>query len=120
MRKGDGILFYSPKETFEGSEKCHKFTAIGSVKDDEIYRIKMSEDFMPFRRRINFYKSKEAEIEPLLDSLTFIRNKKAWGFVMRFGFIEIPYVDFSRIAKAMDIVLSPSPSYFKQCGLTNV
>lgn len=104
MKKGDGVLFYSPKETFEGNEKCRKFTAIGSVKDDEIYQFKMAEDRIPFRRRVDFYKSKDAEIEPLLDSLTFIKNKKAWGFVMRFGFIEIPYEDFMRIAKAMAVI----------------
>jgi predicted RNA-binding protein len=103
MKKGDGILFYSSKEKFEGNEKCQKFTAIGTIKDDEIYPGKMSEGLVPFRRRVDFQKSNEVEIVPMLDSLSFIKNKKAWGYVMRFGFLEIPYSDFIRIANAMGI-----------------
>jgi len=103
MKKGDGVVFYSPKETFEGNVKCRKFTALGSIKDDEVYQFRVTDDFTPFRRRVDFYESSDAEIEPLLNSLSFIKNKKAWGFVLRFGFIEIPYADFVRIAKSMGV-----------------
>jgi len=103
MKRGDGVVFYSPKETFEGNVKCRKFTALGLIQDDEVFQITMTKDFMPFRRRVDFYKSNDADIEPLLNSLSFIKNKKAWGFVLRFGFIEIPSADFARIAEAMGV-----------------
>jgi hypothetical protein len=38
-------------------------------------------------------------------SLTFIHNKKVWGFVFRFGFFEISEEDFGTISKAMKKML---------------
>jgi hypothetical protein len=29
MGEGDWVVFYSPKESYDGVEKCRKFTAIG-------------------------------------------------------------------------------------------
>jgi hypothetical protein len=43
----------------------------------------------------------EAPIEPLIDSLDFIINKKQWGFPFRRGLFEIGDADFGRIAEAM-------------------
>lgn len=100
MHAGDRILYYSPKVEFGGTEPLHAFTALGEVADDEIMQVEMSPDFKPFRRNVNYKKTGEVKIEPLIDDLEFIRNKKSWGAAFRFGMLEIHETDFERIAKA--------------------
>jgi hypothetical protein len=97
MQKGDWVVFYSPKIEYSGNEKCQAFTAIGTVIDEEIYEYKMSDDFIPYRRNIEFYECKDAPIAPLIERLSFIENKKSWGFIFRFGFFQIPQEDFELI-----------------------
>lgn len=101
MRKGDYLIVYSSKITMGGDEKCQAFTAIGVVKDEEIYRFQMADDFVPFRRRVQFLESRETPILPLIDQLEFIQNKKAWGYPFRFGFFEIQERDFNLITSKM-------------------
>src|SRR5258708_4877545 len=62
MKKGDQIIFYSPKMSLDGTEKLQKFTALGEVADDEIYQYKMSPTFKPFRRKVIFKEVKEISI----------------------------------------------------------
>jgi hypothetical protein len=45
----------------------------------------MSATFHPWRRRVAFVRSQPAAIQPLLDSLAFIPDKKRWGFPFRRG-----------------------------------
>ena len=101
VHAGDWVLFYSPKQTMNGTEPCKAFTAIGQAADEEIYQHKMSEDFIPWRRNVKFYKSTETPIALLVDKLDFIPNKKSWGYPFRFGFLEISEPDFERIKAQM-------------------
>lgn len=64
----------------------------------------MSEDFIPWRRNVSFMPSKQTSIEPLLEKLTFIKNKKKWGFPFRRGCFEIAQEDFLLIAKQMGVI----------------
>ena len=105
MHKGDGIVYYSPKVTYEGSEPLRSFTALGFIEDEEIYQVEESPDFKPFRRRVKYIATRDVEAAPLVGDLKFIRNKKAWGYVMRFGLIEIPEGDFNLIAGKMGAAL---------------
>ncbi len=52
--------------------------------------------------------AQEAPIRPLIENLTFIKNKKSWGYIFRFGLIEIPEPDFLQIAAAMNVQVSAS------------
>ncbi len=103
IKPGDWIIYYSPTQIFGQKEPCRKFTAIGQIKDKEPYQFKMSDDFIPWRRDVTFFASQEVAIEPLIDKLSFIKNKKSWGYVFRFGILEIPHEDFKIIAKQMGI-----------------
>ena len=102
MHKGDGFIYYSPKVTFEGKEPLHAFTAIGEIADENIFQAEESPDFRPFRRNAVYRKTGDVPIEPLVPGLSFIRNKQSWGYVFRFGLVEIPEDDFRRIEKAFD------------------
>lgn len=101
MKKGDLVVFYSGKQTLGKPDICQAFTAIGTVKDDEVFQFQMTSDFCPARRRIDFFESADASILPLIDDLDFIQNKKSWGYPFRFGFFEINQHDFELIACKM-------------------
>lgn len=101
LAKSDRIVFYSPRTEFRGGEPLQAFTAIGEITDDEPYQVVVSDDFHPWRRRIRFSACNEAPIQPLIDELGFITNKKQWGFPFRRGLFEIGEADFRVIAQAM-------------------
>ncbi len=101
MQKGDFVIYYSGKKTLEGQEKCQEFTALGEVADDEIYQQTISENFKPFRKKVNFLETKDVSILPLIADLEFIKNKEKWGFNFRYGFFEIGEEDFKLIEKEM-------------------
>jgi hypothetical protein len=101
MRKGDGVLFYSPKIKYGGNEPCKCFTALGTVRDDELYQADMGNGFEPWRRNLDFLPSEDVPIMALIEQLQFIKNKKSWGYAFRWGFFEIPRNDFLLIAGRM-------------------
>lgn len=101
MKPGDGVIYYSGKQSMDKPDKCREFTAIGYVNDDEVYTYQMTPDFCPFRRNISFLPHTDVSILPLVDDLQFIKNKKRWGYPFRFGFFEISQYDFDLIASHM-------------------
>ena len=101
LSAGDWVIFYSPKQTYAGNEPLQALTAIGQVTDDGPYQFKMTEDFIPYRRNVDFYKCTETPIIPLIWKLDFIGNKKSWGYKFRFGFFEMQEHDFEIIRSEM-------------------
>lgn len=100
---GDGIIYYSPQKTFGIKSPYKKFTALGYVQEKEPYQYQMSCDFIPWRREVAYIPCQEVAIEPLLDKLSFIKNKKSWGFIFRYGLFTIPETDFLLIADQMGV-----------------
>lgn len=100
MKAGDGFVYYSPKESLEGSVPLQAFTAIGRMADDEIWQADEG-NFKPFRRRVSYLKSQDASIRLLLDDLSFTAGKTNWGYAFRYGLVEITEEDFKLIAQAM-------------------
>ena len=98
--KGDWVVFYSSKDKFENGNPLQKFTAIGQVVDEEPYQ-PTSGSFKPYRRNVEFKNSREVEIHPLLESLSFMKNKKKWGFYLIGDSREISKEDFNVIKNAM-------------------
>lgn len=105
MSPGDWIIYYSPKEQFEGSTPCQRFTAIGEIQPGEIYAFEMFPGFQPHRRKVRFHPARAAAIHPLIADLEFIRDKAHWGAPFRFGFLEISRADFELIAETMLVEL---------------
>ena len=101
LAKGDRIVFYSPRTEMDGGEPLQRFTAIAEVADDAPYQVEIVPEFKPWRRRVTFVECAEVPIQPLIEQLEFIRNKKSWGFTFRRGFFEITEADFRRIEQAM-------------------
>jgi hypothetical protein len=103
MQRGDWIIFYSPKTDYPDGERLQAFTAIGQVSDDEPDQVEMSDDFHPWRLRMEFLPCAETPIRPLLDELDFIQDKARWGYRFRFGVLAIDEHDFGVIRSAMTV-----------------
>lgn len=101
LKRGDWVIYYSPKESFSSKDPCQKFTAIGQVQDDAPHQVEQAPGFNPFRRQIVYSPAREVEIRPLIENLSFIRDKSRWGMAFRYGFLEIPQADFKLISGLM-------------------
>ncbi len=101
LSRGDFVIYYSSKVSMGGAELYQKFTAIGKVIDDAPYQVDMGDGFKPFRRNISYFEAKHIDIKPLVPLLSFIKNKNSWGYVFRYGFLEIDQASFEIIANAM-------------------
>jgi hypothetical protein len=101
MHTGDWVIFYSPKLEYDKPEKLQCFTAIGKIADETVYQSDMGGGFVPFRRNVTFLPAQDVSILPLINELTFIKDKTPWGAPFRFGSIQIPEEDFRLIASRM-------------------
>jgi len=110
MKKGDWLIYYSATHKLRNlndkskpnpENKCQCFTAIGIVKDDRIYSVEISKEFMPNRRDVDYKKCSEVSIIPLIEKLSFIKDKKHWGYTFWKGILEIPENDFKLISGLM-------------------
>ncbi len=102
LRPGDGIVFYSPRTAMRSGETLQRFTALGTVTDEEPYQVSMIADFHPWRLAVRFEEEVgQAEARPLLDQLSFVTDKRRWGLPFRRGLFPIPTADFEIIAAAM-------------------
>ena len=99
--RGDWVIYYSGKEKFGESELCQRFTSIGQVVDSEPVQVEQFAGFKPWRRKVKYRKAAEVDIHPLIERLSFIKNKSRWGEAFRFGFLEISGADFRVIARRM-------------------
>jgi hypothetical protein len=101
LKKGDWIVFYSPKTAYENGEPLQAFTAIGQVADEELYQVEVAPDFVPWWRNLKFHDCAETPIKPLLSDLSFIKDKTHWAYMFRFGLFPIPEADFELIRNVM-------------------
>jgi predicted RNA-binding protein len=101
MSVGDWIIYYSSKEKFGEDTACQQFTAIGQVVGVDVYVHEMAPGFTPYRRAIRFVQSRDTDIRPLIEQLSFIKNKRRWGYAFRFGYLQIMQADFELIARRM-------------------
>jgi len=102
LKKGDWLIYYSPLGSFGDKAPLQAFTALGQVSDDNIYEYPVTDDFVPFRRKVNYKKEvNDVPIRPLIEKLSFIKSKQSWGYVFRFGLVEIPRPDFVTIKRHM-------------------
>jgi predicted RNA-binding protein len=108
LSPGDWIIYYSPRDQVSGGEVVQSFTAMGRILEGEPYSFDMGNGFVPYRRNVQFVNVRETPIRPLLDRLSFIKNKRSWGYVFRFGLLEISESDLEVIATAMKAAILTS------------
>lgn len=103
MQANDLLFYYSPSNQFGDKTPYQCFTAMGVIQPRETYQVQMSEDFIPFRRDVQYLNTQDAPIRPLIPQLAFIHDKTRWGSAFRFGIVKIPKEDCMIIAQAMGI-----------------
>ena len=101
MRAGDGFAFYSPRTAYPDGAPLQAFTAIGRIRDGNVYQAAgdgrggRRPDFRPFRLAVDYLPAQDAPIKPLIEQLSFIRSKTHWGAAFRFGYLRVPEADFA-------------------------
>jgi len=89
MERGDGLLYYSPREHEGSGPPLMAFTALARIGQGAIESIDVQGQ-RSFRRPAHFLPVQPAPVKPLIEHLTFIRSKTHWGAAFRFGFLRIP------------------------------
>jgi EVE domain len=101
LKKGDWLVYYSPKQSMNGAAGLQEFTAIGEVRDDIVFQFEMNESFRPFRRQINYIKgAKPLPIEAVKSELELTAASN-WGYQLRLGLLELSKLDFKIIHAEM-------------------
>lgn len=105
MKAGDGLIYYSPRSAHPNGQPLQAFTAIGRIRDGRVYQHDMSAEgvpgFVPRRIDVDYWPCRPAAIQPLIDALDVIADKRHWGAVFRYGQLRISAKDFALIAYAM-------------------
>lgn len=107
LRKGDWIVYYSPREGMGEGETVQAFTTIGRVTSDAPYRAEQAMNFNPYRVDVNYLKdAKPAPIKPLLNRLRLTRDLGAsWGMAVRGPNCRLDDQDMRLIAEAMGVLV---------------
>ncbi|MDT9594135.1 hypothetical protein RDV89_13715 [Nocardioides zeae] len=94
LSAGDGVLLYSPREGNRSGPRVRRFTAVGRVRDDGAYQVD-GDVHRSWCRDVDFEEIEgEAEAEPLIERLSFVRPGPGWGVVFRPGFVAVQADDF--------------------------
>ncbi|EIZ79468.1 protein of unknown function DUF55, partial [Novosphingobium sp. Rr 2-17] len=106
LRKGDWIVYYSPREGMGDGSAVQAFTTIGRVVSETPYRVEQAMDFNPYRVDVDYLKdATPAPIKPLLDELRLTRDYGVnWGIVVRGPKRRLELEDMRRIADAMGVL----------------
>ncbi|MDQ0676729.1 hypothetical protein QFZ30_000111 [Arthrobacter pascens] len=99
MKAGDTIVYYSPAERLGDGTPLRRFTALGTVADNEIWQGDEG-DFKPFRRRVHYEDTRPVDVENVkgLLKLTASRN---WGYQLRRGLIPLEQADVEILRSRM-------------------
>jgi hypothetical protein len=106
LRKGDWIVYYSPREDLGAGATVHAFTTIGRVLSEAPYRAEQAMNFNPFRVDVAYLThATPAPIKPLLAELRLTRNLGAnWGLAVRGPKRRLEEADMRIIAQAMGVL----------------
>jgi hypothetical protein len=100
MHAGDGFVYYSPTEQLGDKAPLREFTAIGRMRDDEIWQADDG-DFRPFRRRVDYEPdARPVPVAELKGDLELTRQSN-WGYALRRGLVPLSDHDFAVILRAM-------------------
>lgn len=103
MKPGDRIVFYLPKKVpgiSTAENKYQRFRGFAVVDEGDVFQESVDGRCM-FRKKLTFTDTeKEASILPLIDRLSFIKNKTHWGFPFLKGYVRITKEDWDMIEQA--------------------
>lgn len=101
LSPGDGVVCYSPHLEAGRSQPCQRFTAVGRIGEDGIFRARRPGGRPVYRRQASFEPAREVPLWTLLDALDFVRDDQGWSRSLQSGLRAISAADFERIRAAM-------------------
>ncbi len=101
LKRGDHLVFYSPRERLGGGKPVQAFTALGQILDDAPFQVRQDNAVHPFRRKVHYLDVKEASIHSLLEELSFTQGRSSWGMAFRRGTFKISQQDFDKTERAI-------------------
>jgi hypothetical protein len=103
-KTGEWLAYYSPRTLLKGGDEIRAFTAIGKFTEREPYEAEMMPGRVGWRRDIAFEKgAREAGVYPLLDQLSFIKDRTHWGLFFHRSLFSVQRDDLVLIAAAMGL-----------------
>jgi hypothetical protein len=99
MQAGDTLVYYSPVERLGDATPLRRFTALGTVADDEIWQADEG-DFKPFRRRVRYEDATPVDVESV-KSLLRLTASPNWGYQLRRGLIPLEEADVQILRSRM-------------------
>ncbi len=106
LKKGDWIVYYTPREGMGRGEQLQAFTTIGQVTSEAPYQAEQAMTFLPYRVDVSYLAHAEvAPIRALLSALEFTSGRESnWGILLRGPKREITERDMRQIATAMRVL----------------
>lgn len=101
IKPGDFVAYYSPSNIMGVKDGLQAFTACGRVREGIPYQFDMGDDFIPFRRDVDWIAKGEVKIAPMLQVLSFTAGKRNWGQPFRYGLFQVNEPDYRIIEDAM-------------------
>ena len=102
---GDWVAYYSPREGLREGAELRAFTAIGRALDGEPREREMVADITGWSRPMRWLPASQADIYPLLDRFSFVKDRGHWGMYFRKSLFSVSRDDFALIADAMGVDL---------------
>lgn len=103
LHPGETILYYAPRDQMRAGHVVQAFVAIGRILPGEPWQADAPNDFAPYRRAVHYHECREAPIRPLLQTLSFTRDRASWGQMFRRGTFRVEADDVRAIAAAMGV-----------------
>lgn len=101
---GDWVAYYSPREGMNEGAEVRAFTAIGRILPGEPREQQMTAaGDMGWQRNAEWLRAESADVYPLLDRFSFVRDRGHWGMYFRKSLFSIEPVDFALVAAAMGV-----------------
>ena len=101
LAAGDRVIYYAPRSDFDG-DPVQAFVALAEVTGDAAHERPFGDHGLGWVRDARFEPVTEAPVRPLLDRLSFVRDKSRWGMAFRQGKFAIGAADYRLIAEAME------------------
>ncbi len=103
VKPGDRVAYYSPRERMGEGEEVRAFTALGLVLEGEPAERQMVPGATGWYRRMRWLDCKPADVYPLLDRFSFVKDRQHWGMYFRKSLFAVSEHDFALIAEAMGV-----------------
>ena len=106
MQPGDYyIIYYAPRERMRAGDFVQAFVAFGRILPAS-HLSRCIKQISPFSAVCRVQRRRGCPIRPLLQKLSFTRDRVSWGQALRLGTFKIEPDDLKIIAGAMRIALA--------------